>query len=281
MATMVIGYLVEWTKDDVVTAQFLTQMRRIHEDARAPCTLYCVADIIARHREQLRGIGADPLFDVQIATKRPLKTVCQHAEGKTIVWPGASLEEIETEVAEAVGAFVECFGSRPTGISGPLGAYRGLQDRPDVLAVLDRHGIRFGRTYARDQNDWQPVEFSVEPFWYTYQGFSHIAEFPSQGWQEPIIRKIYGWDDAQGYLDYVKADVDDAARREDFVWSYWACDWSVIRGATDMAHIEGLIRYAQENGLELSTQKAAYEKMVQNETRAGNGDGSHEETPEP
>jgi peptidoglycan/xylan/chitin deacetylase (PgdA/CDA1 family) len=272
MATLVIGYLVEWTKDDIVSAQFLTQMREIHEDAKAPCTLYLVGDVIARHREQLRDIAANPLFDVQIATKIPLKTVCQYSEGNTIVWPGGAIQEIDTELGEAIGAYAECFGRRPVGISSPLGAYRGLQDRPDILEVLDRHGVKFCRTYARDQHDWQPVDFSVEPFWYTYQGFSHIAEFPSQGWQEAIIRKIYGWDDADGYLDYVKADADDVAMREDCVWSYWACDWSAIRGATDMTHIAGLIKYTQESGLAISTQKAAYERMVEEDRPGANID---------
>jgi len=221
MAILVVGYSVEWTKDRTLASQFLAQVREVHEEANAPCTLYLLGEVILAHRKALESLAENPLFDLQITVSKPLKSVCQVVQGQTTVWRGATLEQIDEEVSRCRSLFNEHFGRPPQGISSPLGFYRGLQDRPDILEVLDRHGIRFCRTYARNEQDWQPVEFSVEPFWYTSQGFSHILEFPGQGWQEAIIRRIYGWDDTDGYLEYVKADANDVARREELVWSYW------------------------------------------------------------
>ncbi len=262
MSTLVIGYNVEWSGDAPVTKDFLTAVVARHAELDAPATLYVRSDVVERYERQLQPVIEDPRFDLQITIKEPLKTVCQEAEGETTVWQGAALDEIDKHVGAAVRVLHEATGTPPIGLSSPLGYYRGLKDRPDILSILDRHGIRFCRTYARDKSDWQPVPFSVAPFWYSFQGFPNILEFPSQGWQQAIIRKLYGWDERDGYTDYLREDIEEASDRDDLVWSYWTQDWSAIRGDPELVVCRELIRAARERGFEVVSQRQAYEAAL-------------------
>jgi len=256
---LVIGYNVVTGGD--VTSHFLQTVREVHERRSAPCTLYVASGMTDEHCDALTQLASHPLFDLQVVLNRPLKTVCQLADGETTVWTGMSLDEADEEIGAALATMRDRIGVRCTGLSDAIGCYRGLQDRPDILDVLARHGIGFCRTYARNETDWQPVRFSVEPFWYTSQGHPDIAEFPSQGWQNATIRGVYGWDDVAGYSEYVVADVDEAARREDQVWSYWISDGSAIREDVAMSIVERMLECADEAGLEALSQLEAYGRL--------------------
>lgn len=261
MPTLVIGYNVEWTGDQSTTRSFLDQVRARHTQLDAPCTLFLRAEVVERHHEPLEQLVDDPRFDLQATIEGPLKTVCQRAEGETSLWPGADLDVIGRQVSRACRAVKDITDESPVGISDSMGAYRGLQDRPDILRILDGHGILFTRTHARNMDDWQPVDFSVEPYWYTFQGFPHMLEFPSQGWQTSIIRKLYEWEDVSGYTGFLKMDVEEAALREGLVWSHWVQDWSAIREDADLTIIRELVDHARQHGIEISTQKQAYDML--------------------
>ena len=268
-ATLVIGYNVEYLETSDLTGMFLKKVQQVHNETGSPCTLYVVAEVVQSHTKQLAAFAENPLFDIQMTTRRPLKTVCQVKDGATTVWRGATLDQIEEEVSRTRGLFKETLGVDAVGISSPLGYYRGLSDRPDVLEVLDRCGVKFCRTYGRNHEDWQPVDFRVEQFWYTHQGFPGVLEFPVQGWQDSLIRPLYGWDETDGYIDYLKGDADEAARRNGCVWSYWAHDWATLREDDDMKVIRSLIDYASEIDLEIETQSGAYRRLREQSQIAG------------
>ena len=269
MAMLVIGYNVEYLQDSELTQAFLRAAQKVHTRAGSPCTFYLLGDVVREHAKSLEALAGNPLFDFQITTRRPLKTVCQVTGGKTTLWRGATTEQIEEEISGTQDLLREEFGVEATGVSSPLGYHRGLMDRPDVLEALDRCGIRFCRTYGRNQDDWQPVDFRIEPYWYVSQGFSHILEFPGQGWQQSLIRPIYGWDETEGYVDYLKGDADEAARRPDLVWSHWAHDWSAVRDDKGLGIIKALLAYAEEIELDVQTQLGAYRLLREREPAVG------------
>jgi hypothetical protein len=271
MPSLVIGYNVAGTGD--VATQFLRVAKEVHERHSAPCTLYVLDKTVEAHSDELRDIAAGPLFDVQMTLADPLKTICQVAEGVTTVWLGTTPAEADERIGAAKQTLAEKIGVDATGLSSPMGYYRGLQDRPDILEVLAKHGILFCRTFGRNEADWQPVPFSVEPFWYTRQGFPEIAEFPSQGWQNALIRDIYGWEEMDGYGEYLKTDLDEAARREDQVWSYWVDDWSAMREDSSMSIISKLLDHASEAELDVVSQEQAY-RCLPRETLDDDGDVS-------
>ena len=262
MPSIVIGYNVEYRKDRDISARFLAAAAKLHRSHNAPCTFYLLPELAKELAKELRMLQGDPLFDFQMTLSSPLKTVCQMTQGQITVWRGASLEDIDGALSSGMHILNELFGIRPTGISDALGAYRGLMDRPDVLEVLQRHGILFTRTWARDRFDWQPVDFAAEPHWYGPQGFPNMLEFPAQGWQESLIRPIYGWDEVEGYQEYLKSEVEETARREGQVWSFWSRDWSSMRDDKELTAIGALITQAQELGVELTTHEQAYRERT-------------------
>jgi hypothetical protein len=265
MSILVIGYSVEYLKDNDLAERFLKKVHEVHSKSEAPCTLYLVADIVEQHAQDLEPLVGNPLFDLQICTRLPMKTVCQMADGQTTLWRGADVAQTIDDVSAVRESLKTLFGVNAIGVSSPLGYYRGFMDRPDILEALHREGIRFTRSYGRNRYDWQPVDFSIDPFWYTFQGFADMLEFPGQGWQDSLIRPIYGWEDVEGYTDYLKGDVDETARREDYVWSYWAHDWAVLREDDDLATISALVSYAREQGVDVSTQQNAYSVLRERE----------------
>ena len=81
--------------------------------------------------------------------------------------------------------------------------------RPDILAILDRYGLAYVRSYARNSKDYFPLDWDVQPFWYERQGFPNLLEVPMQGWIDAQWRQQHGWENWAGYHEYLRAQVDD------------------------------------------------------------------------
>lgn len=281
MPRIVIGYNVEYRKDREISARFLKAAATLHRKLDAPCTFYVIPDLAREVGKDIKALAGDPLFDFQIALHVPIKTVCQMTQGQITVWPGAAPEDTADALRRGKEVLSGLVGEEPVGVSDALGCYRGLMDRPDLLAVLNEHDISFTRTWGRDRYDWQPVEFAIEPFWYGPQGYPGILEFPAQGWQESLIRPVYGWDETEGFTEYLKSEAEEVARREDQVWSYWSRDWSAIRNDKELGAIAGLISHARELEVDVVTQSQAWRELKhQNDEKAG-GNGDRQEQLEP
>ncbi len=193
------NYLDPYLNKDLdweVTLRFLSSMRRVHEDLNVPSTLFICGRLLEESDvlRALQELADSQLFDLQQHTysHQRLKTVVQNDGEMVAVFRGASLEEIQKEVTRTNKLFEERLGVYCRGICGPYGYYRGLMDRPDILKVLYKAGIRFTRTYLRNENDWGPLSIKVQPFTYEPQGFPQILEIPSQGWQDIIYFRTNG-----------------------------------------------------------------------------------------
>jgi hypothetical protein len=146
------------------------------------------------------------------------------------------------------------------GLTGPWCYYRGLRDRPDILQVLWKEGIRFTRTDGRNERDWHPVSIDLQPYWYDALGFPDVLEIPIHGWHDCVIRdEVLGWDDVDGYVESVRPYLDRAAA-EDSIFSLCQHDWSSIRADPQMRATEALIHYAQERGLRFMSYRACYDE---------------------
>ncbi|MCL6444395.1 MAG: polysaccharide deacetylase family protein [Alicyclobacillus sp.] len=262
MAIMLFGYDVE-SLDSTVTRAFLDTAEKIHTRLEAPATLFLVGKTIELNIERLRALQNNPYFDFQSHTysHKLLKTVCQN-DGKGIrVFRGASLSEIEDEVVRNNELLHEVLGVSCCGLTGPYNYYRGLSDRPDILAILHKHGIRYLRTYGRNENDWQPVPLDVQPFWYEPQGFPDILECNINGWQDCIKREYYGWENRNDYVRDIKNDLD-YVKQNDLVFSYCQHDWSSIRGDETMWITESIINYALDLGIRIVHYTDFYLEML-------------------
>lgn len=256
-----LGYDVESGATNV-TGRFLEAAWRLHEELKAPATLYVVGQIAARHQDALSVLARHDLFDVGQHTfsHMLLKTICTDRDGSLEVVRGGTPEAIQNEVRRASDALEAVTGVRPLGLTGPYGYYRGLRDRPDLLQILHDEGIRYLRTFGRDAHDWQPVALDHQPFWYGPQGFDDMLELLLHGWQDCILREQLGWDDRAGYASAVFQWLADAASR-DAVFSYVQHDWSSLQADPGLDLTRAIVERAQDLGMRVLTARAYYDEM--------------------
>jgi len=259
LAVLLIGYDVEKLDDPEITRAFLHRAREVHREH--PCTLFLLGKVIENNARDLEKLADDPMFDFQQHTysHRLLKTVCMERDGEVTVYHGMPFSEIEDEVGRTSELLKKRFGKECLGITGPWGYYRGLADRPDILEILHRLGIRFTRTYGRDHHDFQPVAFEIQPFRYAPQGFGDMLEFPIHGWQDVYWRDINGWDNVDGYVSYLLECLDYIADR-DLVWSHGTHDWSSVRDDPDMTIMRAVLEAADKHGVEVRSYVDLYDR---------------------
>ncbi len=258
--TLLIGYDVENSADPGIVSRFLSKVEEIHKEFSAPATFFLVGKVVENNWRELADLHRRcRLFDYQQHTYSHmlLKTVCMDDGKRITVVKAGSLEQIEDEISRANRILKEKLGVECQGLTGPWGYYRGLCDRPDILEILDRNGICFTRTWARDHKDYQPVPFDIQPFWYQAQGFPNILEFALHGWQDVHWRNVNGWDNLSGYLAMLRKTADMVADRG-IVWSHGSHDWSSIRSDPEMSVIRGLIEHALGRGIRIVDYRTYY-----------------------
>jgi peptidoglycan/xylan/chitin deacetylase (PgdA/CDA1 family) len=260
-ATFLIGYDTESTNPAIVRA-FLDAARRLHEDLGLPCSLFVTGYALRHSSAAFAPLVGHPLFDLEQHTDShlPLKTVYQDTGRGISVVRGGSVSSVWADVAAAQRTFQHILGFRPLGLTGPYGYYRGLCDRPDLVAVLVAEGIRFLRTWGRDAHDWQPTP-PFRPFSLAPLGFPEVWEYGMHGWQDCLLREQLGWDDLDGYVARVRADLDRAVA-EDGVFSYCQHDWSSVRADPEMHLTRRILCYARERGMRVVSYKTDYAERV-------------------
>lgn len=263
MTTLLIGYDVERVGEPDLTRAFVKQARRLHEELAAPCTLFLVGQVVEERADDLAPFVGHPLFDLQQHTYSHmlLKTVCMDDGDKITIVRGGTLEKIDEEIGRTSAILKERLGIECTGLTGPWCYYRGLMDRPDILEIVARHGLRFLRTFGRNEKDFQPVPFEWQPFFYEPQGFPDILECMVHGWQDVHWKMLWGYDNLDGYLAHLRECVD-AIAESDLVFSYATHDWSSIRDDPEMTVIRGFIEYAQSRGMRLLSYADFYRERL-------------------
>lgn len=261
MATFLIGYDTEH-RDPEVTRRFLTAARRVHEDLEAPGSFFIVGRTLRQSPDQFAALVGHPLFDLQQHTENHLllKTVYQENEAGVTVFRGGSVDEVRADVAAAQQTFDEILGFRPIGLTGPYNYYRGLCDRPDLIQIVHDEGIRFLRTWGRNEHDWQPTPFFA-PFSLEKLGFPDVWEYGIHGWQDCILRKEFGWANLDDYFARVRADIDQVVAN-DGTFSYCQHDWSSTWEDPDLTLTRRILAYAKEQGMRVVNYATHYREQV-------------------
>ena len=260
--TFLIGYDVESRAIDVTRA-FLRRVLEIHEATGVPATFFLCGRTIEVNREELRPFAGHPLFDLQQHTYNHvlLKSVCIEDPDEGVrFFKGGTLDQIRDEVRRTTELLNAEYGIECRGLTGPYCYYRGLVDRQDILEVLWEEGIRFTRTWGRNEKDWQPVELDIQPFWYAPQGFPAMLEVPIHGWQDISLRKTVGWTNFQGFLDGTYPYMERAAANG-LVYSFCTHDHSSTREDPRMQITESVLRRAKDLGMTTMTY-AAFHRQV-------------------
>lgn len=242
------------TRGVTITESFLKVAGPLHRKLNVPCTLFICGKVLEQNVKAFQQTQKDfkDLFDLQQHTYSHLllKTVVQENEQGISVVKSGTLDEIKHEVQktnELLKKYLEC---NCLGLTSPYGYYRGLSDRPDILEILHKSGIRFVRSYTRNEHDWFPVSFYLQPFWYGPQGLPGILEFAGQGWQDCMWRGHHGWNRKVEYLQYVKQGIDYIVTHK-LTWCYTQHDWSSIKEDPNMEMTKQIIEYARERGVRI------------------------------
>jgi len=254
-----IGYDVEKTTD---CAEFLSRMLPIHTGLQAPCTLFALGSCVAAEPDAFRHAADSPLVDIAQHTWSHilLKTVVIDDGEKVELVRGADLLRIAEETARTSEVIRTVCGRECQGITGPWTYYRGLMDRPDILEVLHDAGIRYLRTWGRNEKDYQPVSPDIPPFWYGVQGFPDMLECMVHGWQDVYLRNTCGWSNTQAFVDHMKADLA-AASAQNQVFSWSSHDWSSLREDPDLTIVRQILTCARELGMEILSPRIYWARM--------------------
>lgn len=272
--TLLIGYDVEGIVEDIrqgwgkaysdaeaVTQIFLTRATEAHHKYQAPCTLFALGRILEQNLEYFQELAGDELFDIQQHTYSHvrLKTVVEEGNNEVRVYEGGTLEKIAEDVGKASSLFRKYLDRDCIGLSGPFGYYRGLSDRLDILQIIHSAGIRFVRTYARNEHGSNPVSLDVQPFWYRPQGFPDLLEIPAQDWQDCIYRELHGWENTEKYISHLCSNLDYIAA-QNLVWCICLHDFTSIRDDPKMSIVCRLIEYARKKHIRIMSCKEYYEE---------------------
>ncbi|MEN6492807.1 MAG: polysaccharide deacetylase family protein [Thermoguttaceae bacterium] len=257
--TLLIGYDVEripgrvpgekWVGQPVpenATEVFLEHVLRIHQEVGVPATLFLVGCKVQRHVPQLQACLESGLFEIAQHTYEhyPLKTVVEESP-ENVFLPGLPLERIDEQLTRPVEILKELLGVQCQGVTAPYTYFRGLADRPDILAIVARNEMSYVRSYGRNCHDYFPLGWDVQPFWYARQGFPSILEIPVQGWIDAQWRREHGWENWPAYHEYLKTQVDQVAENG-CCWSHCQHDWTSMFYDERLIWTRKFLEYAAE-----------------------------------
>jgi peptidoglycan/xylan/chitin deacetylase (PgdA/CDA1 family) len=237
------------------TARGLEVMTRVHEEAGVPATLFTCGRTLVHSCEALQQAAATGLFDVQSHTYSHVlfrDVEYEPSPGTVAVIPASPPVAIGAELAVTSDLIHRHTGSDVVGLRTPFGYYRGLRDRPDLLAILRENGIRYVSSWIRNEQGSNPTPW-IQPFAYEEEGYPDVLEIPAQFWLDGIWFDAHGWSNGAGFLAALRGAVDEVAER-DLVFGACFHEWAVLSAnEAQTGWIRGFLAYARERGVEVTT----------------------------
>lgn len=272
--TIAFGIDVETASENSVGyARYASEL--FHE-LNTPVTWFLTGRTLECYPDVFRPFEKDELIELQAHTYDHLllKTVLMEVPpGKTrhgaqnwFLKRGGSLEEVEADLTRCQQVFRNALGRPAVGLTGPWGYYRGLGDRPDILEIVDRHGFKFLRTFARNEWGGLPVPLEWQPRFYQVQGFPHILETMVHDYQDDFV-----WEDFveptkdMRYADHLK-EVADKVAEKDLIFSMASHDHGcATREGFEKkgVWVREIIEYAHHLGIRFITYSELYKEMCE------------------
>ena len=167
---VLVGYDIEARSaygDSKSTRLFLENAVPMHKTFGISCTGFVLGQTLLENVDLFQKVSGDPLWNIEqhTFTHVPFRNV-EPLNEKWKSAKGVSIDTIKREVSQASGTIQEILGIPCKGICAPKGYFNGLRGRADILETLQDNSIEFVRSYARNKDDWMPVSFDVQPFWY-------------------------------------------------------------------------------------------------------------------
>ncbi|MGC9319384.1 MAG: polysaccharide deacetylase family protein [Armatimonadota bacterium] len=269
MPWLLLGYDVESRDpDSPVTEQFMEVATRVHGELEAPGTFFLCGRTVEHSADAIRAALDTGLFDAGQHTYSHVlfKTLWQvNEEGETI-HEGGSVAQIAREVDRAATVIRDLLGIEVKGLTTPFGYYRGLGDRPDLLAILHMAGIRYVRSWMRNEHDWVPVPLQCQPFFYEAQGFPEMLELPLTvrhdcDWGNHLGFEPRQYNSVEPYAQFVADQLDEVAAK-DWVFVYNQHDTTTMRWDPEMVVVRTVIERARALGIRVGLYRQYYEQRL-------------------
>jgi peptidoglycan/xylan/chitin deacetylase (PgdA/CDA1 family) len=259
--TLCIGYDVE-AGNAKTTSLFIDAMKKVHEARGVPCTLFLKGQTLEKSAKQIKRLVGNPLFDLQQHTYSHLvfkRIVCFTGKSREVYGKDEPIDAIKKDVEKANHVCQKKLGITPSGMTTPFAFYMGLTDRPDILKVLHDAGIRFIRSWGRNEEGYCPVPLDVQPFFYDKQGFPDILECPVNGWQDCIWRQERGY--SARWDTQFNSDLDQVVSHKGYI-ALCQHDWSSIQEDPEMKMTAAIIDHARDSGARIISYKTLYDEML-------------------
>lgn len=244
----------------------LEVMTAVHAEVGVPATLFLCGRTLVHGLDAVRAACETGLFDVQQHTYSHVvfrDVDYTPSEGTTATIRASPPWALEAELRFTSELIQRHLDIGVVGLRTPFGYYRGLRDRPDLLAILDRCGIRYVSSWIRNESGGNPTPF-VQPFAYAEEGFPGIVELPAQFWIDGIWFDAHGWENGAGYRVALEQVVDEIVER-DLVFGACFHEWAVLSADEERTGwIRGFLSHAVERGVEVTTYTEYWRRLAAN-----------------
>jgi peptidoglycan/xylan/chitin deacetylase (PgdA/CDA1 family) len=276
MATLLIGYdtesaavgegLARFLGPDVpqyrcaldpdTTRRGVALLARLHEELEAPCTFFVCGRTLLHAPDAFEPVADPGLFDIQQHTYshvvfREVRYRPTGSDSEAVLpeTPAVALREELRFTSELLRKYLgrECVGLRT-----PFGYYRGLRDRPDLLGIVAETGHRYVTSWGRNEQNGNPTPW-VQPFAYEEEGFPGILEIPFQFWLDGIWFDANGYGEGRAFREVLRGAIDEIVEH-DLVFATAFHEWCAVEANEEgTGWIRGLLEYAREQGVEITT----------------------------
>jgi len=243
----------------------ITALTKLHVEMQVPATFFIVGKTLKMGKNILRRLKEhEDLFDIQQHTfsHLPLKTINPKSDLAAVTNDydviAPSISKIRSEIKKTSELLLDLLDVECKGIRGPWGYYQGLLGRPQVLEILSENGIEFSSTYLRNKDDFFPVPLSVQPFFYTDEGFPKILEIPAQDWIDCVWRTVNGWGRNKAFASHISSVIKKLSR--DTIWGTCFHDWSVISNDPELDIMRSMFEKASEMKIKINSYGRYYQE---------------------
>jgi peptidoglycan/xylan/chitin deacetylase (PgdA/CDA1 family) len=276
MATLLIGYdteaaavgegLARFLGPDVpqyrsaldpdTTRRGVALLAKLHQELEAPCTFFVCGRTLLHALDALEPLAGSDLLDIQQHTYshvvfRDVRYQPTGGDAEAVLpeTPHVALREELAFTSELIRKYLgrECVGLRT-----PFGHYRGLRERADLLQIVQDTGLRYVSSWGRNEQGGNPTPW-VQPFAYVEEGFPEILEIPFQFWLDGIWFDANGYGEGRAFRDVLRGAIDEIVEH-DLVFATAFHEWCAVAADEEgTGWIRGLLEYAQERGVEITT----------------------------
>ncbi|MBF0207266.1 MAG: hypothetical protein HQK53_10300 [Oligoflexia bacterium] len=263
---LAIAYCIEKSYEPYVISKVLDYIVELHLELKINCSLFVTGRALTTNRNDFLRLNKMPFLDIASHTfdHIGIKANLEQRKNEFNYIAPVSIKEIADDCRRFNSLYQEIFECQCLGFCAPRGFYRGLADRPDLLELLSSFYYKYIVSWTRNNLDWFPCDQSVAPFSYHYQGFSHLLEIPTHGWQDAAWIKTRPQTITTEYWSSQKNELLNSLKLPRKFFGLVLHDWVIFEEFIDNNLIKDFYLFCLENELSVGSFKDYYDSFYLN-----------------